>query len=157
MVREPKPSKPSDAPAKPRKRPKLLTRARTVDSVEWHRRAVELRTQGRTYQQIADELGVSVGGAHVAVTRYLEETRAISREGAEEIRRLELDRLDRILSTIGPQAEGGDLAAVDRVLRLQERRAHLLGLDAPKASSVTVDARPDVVKALMNLAVEVKP
>ena len=146
----------TDRPARRKWKPKRLTVAATVEAVGWHRKAVELRTQGWTFQRIADELGVSVASAHNAVTRYLEETRAISREGAEEIRRLELDRLDRILATIGPLAEGGDLAAVDRVLRLQERRAHLLGLDAPKASSVVVDARPDVVKALMGLAVEVK-
>ena len=146
----------TDKPARRKRKPRLSTQRRTVDCVDWHRQAVELRTQGWTFQRIGDELGRPVSSVYQAVVKYLEETRAISREGAEEIRRLELDRLDRILATIGPQAEGGDLAAVDRVLRLQERRAHLLGLDAPKSSSVTVDARPDVVKALMGLAVEIK-
>lgn len=149
-----------DAKATSRKGPKggigRKSQARTVDAVEWQRRAVELRTQGWTYQRIADECGVSVSAAYQAVVRYLEETRAISREAAEEVRRLELDRLDRMLAVIGPKAEDGDLAAADRVLRIQERRASLLGIDAPKASAVTVDARPDTVKALMALALVTK-
>lgn len=145
-----------DEAAKPKRKKRQKTVAPVVKATAWHRQAVELRTRGFTFAQIGEACGVTTQAAHWAVCKYLEETRAISREGAEEIRRLELDRLDRILATIGPQAEGGDLAAVDRVLRLQERRAHLLGLDAPKASSVVVDARPDVVKALMGLAVEVK-
>lgn len=127
------------------------TQPRTLEAVGWHRQAVELRTQGRTYVQIAEQLEVSTSAAHKAVADYLEQTRAVSREAAEEVRRLELDRLDRILAAIGPLAEGGDLAAVDRVLRIQERRASLLGLDAPRASLVAVDARPDTVRALMAL------
>jgi hypothetical protein len=146
----------TDKPAKRKRKPRRRTMSQSVAAVSWHKQAVDLRIRGLTFAQIGEACGVSMSAAYQAVTRYLEETRAISREGAEEIRRLELDRLDRILATIGPLAEGGDLAAVDRVLRLQERRAHLLGLDAPKASSVVVDARPDVVKALMGLAVEVK-
>lgn len=124
---------------------------RTVDAVDWQRRAVELRTQGWTYQRIADECGVSVSTAYAAVVRYLEETRAVSREHAEEIRRLELDRLDRMLAAFGPRAEDGDAAAADRVLRIQERRAKLLGLDAPAETRSTIDAHPDTVRALMAL------
>lgn len=54
-------------------------------------------------------------------------------------------------------AEGGDLAAVDRLLRIQERRASLLGLDAPRAQLVAVDARPDTVRALMALVTNSNP
>jgi hypothetical protein len=127
------------------------TQPRTLEAVGWHRQAVELRTQGRTYVQIAEQLEVSTSAAHKAVADYLEQTRAVSREAAEEVRRLELDRLDRVLAVVGPMAEGGDLQAVDRLLRIQERRASLLGLDAPKAQLVAVDARPDTVRALMAL------
>lgn len=133
-----------------RGRPKK-TQANAIRSTEWKARAVEMRLAGHTYAQIGAACGVVPQQAHQAVTRYLEDTRAVAREHAEDIRRLELDRLDRILAAIGPLAEGGDLAAVDRVLRIQERRASLLGLDAPKAQLVAVDARPDTVRALMAL------
>jgi hypothetical protein len=125
------------------------TQPRSLEAASWHRQAVELRTQGRTYVQIAEALQVSTSAAHKAVADYLEQTRAVSREAAEEVRRLELDRLDRVLAVVGPMAEGGDLQAVDRLLRIQERRASLLGLDAPRAQLVAVDSRPDTVRALM--------
>lgn len=127
------------------------TSADVLKATDWKRTAVEMRTKGHTYSQIADVVGVSVQAVHQAVMHYLEATRAVSREAAEEVRRLELDRLDRVLAVVGPMAEGGDLQAVDRLLRIQERRASLLGLDAPKAQLVAVDARPDTVRALMAL------
>jgi hypothetical protein len=135
-------------PGRPRR---AVTGPRTVDCIEWHRRAVELRTSGRTYDQIATECGVSHSAAYKAVSTYLEQTRALTREAAEDVRRLELDRLDRVLAVVGPMAEGGDLQAVDRLLRIQERRASLLGLDAPRSQLVAVDGRPDTVRALMAL------
>jgi hypothetical protein len=141
-----------DAPKRKRGRPKRQTTApRSVDCIDWHKTAVEMRTRGHTYQQIADACGVSMSAAYKAVCTYLEQTRAIAREAAEEVRRLELDRLDRMLAAFGPRAEDGDAAAADRVLRIQERRAKLLGLDAPAESRTTVDAHPDTVRALMAL------
>lgn len=122
-----------------------------LDSAKWQAVAVEMRTKGHTYLQIGTACGVTSQAAQQAVVKYLEQTRAISREAAEDVRRLELDRLDRVLAVVGPMAESGDLAAVDRLLRIQERRASLLGLDAPRASLVAVDARPDTVRALMAL------
>lgn len=127
------------------------TSADVLNATNWKRTAVEMRTKGHTLAQIADVVGVSLQAVHQAVTQYLEATRAVTREAAEDIRRLELDRLDRVLAVVGPMAEGGDLQAVDRLLRIQERRASLLGLDAPKAQLVAVDARPDTVRALMAL------
>lgn len=141
-----------DAPKRKRGRPKRQTTApRSVDCIDWHKTAVEMRTRGHTYQQIADACGVSMSAAYKAVCTYLEQTRAIAREAAEEVRRLELDRLDRMLAAFGPRAEDGDVQAADRVLRIQERRAKLLGLDAPAESRTTVDAHPDTVRALMAL------
>lgn len=134
-----------------KRKPRRATQPATVAAATWRERAVELRTQGWTYARIAKECGVSIQSAYQAVVRYLEETRAVSREHAEEIRRLELDRLDRMLSAFGPRAEDGDAAAADRVLRIQERRAKLLGLDAPAETRSTIDAHPDTVRALMAL------
>lgn len=94
---------------------------------------------------------MSVQAAHQAVTAYLEATRAVSREAAEEIRRIELDRIDRMLAAVSPQAEDGDLQAVQTAIKLQERRAKLLGLDAPAETRTTHDAAPDVVRQLMAL------
>jgi len=47
------------------------------------------------------------------------------------LRALELLRLDELLNALWDTAIAGDLKAVDRVLKVMERRAKLLGLDAP--------------------------
>jgi len=63
------------------------------------------------------------------------ETAAI--ETAEEIRRLELERLDAMLFAIGPEVRKGSYGAIDRALKIMERRARLLGLDAPVKGALT--------------------
>ena len=64
-----------------------------VDAAQRDAQALELRAAGATYRQIAQRLGVSVSTAHECVTRGLDRTR---REPAEQLRELELERLDRL-------------------------------------------------------------
>jgi hypothetical protein len=112
---------------KPRRIPK-------AEVLEKERRALEMRRAGADYASIAAQLGyANKGGAHKAVTSALARTIGETVEDAGELRRVEADRLDRLQLAIWPQAMRGDLNAVDRVLRLFERRARLLGLDAAPA------------------------
>lgn len=46
-------------------------------------------------------------------------------------RSIELEKLQGLEHAVMPKALAGDLPAVDRALRVQERRSRLLGLDAP--------------------------
>jgi hypothetical protein len=102
-------------------------------------RALELRTAGKGYEAIAAELGYGgPSGAHKAVMAGL---KATLREPAEELRTLELERLDRLLSSLWPVAVRGDQGAVDRVLRVMGRRAKYLGLDAPASLDVEAAVR----------------
>jgi hypothetical protein len=60
----------------------------------------------------------------------------------EEHRELELDRLDNLQRTYWQPAVAGNLRAADFVLRVIDKRAKLLGLDAPlkvQAEVVTYD------------------
>ena len=139
------------APKRRGRPPRPVTGPRTVERIDWHRTAVDMRAKGHTYQQIADACGVSMSAAYKAVCTYLEQTRAIAREAAEDVKRIELDRLDRMLAAVAPKAEDGDLQAVQTAIKLQERRAKLLGLDAPAETKSTIDAHPDTVRALMAL------
>lgn len=68
---------------------------RTADTAIRDNRAAELHGQGWSYQRIADELGLaSKGHAHDAVTRAFAD---IPTEGAEEAKRLDLERIDRLI------------------------------------------------------------
>ena len=60
-----------------------------------------------------------------------------AQEAADEVRALELARLDALLAALWPQQ--GEPAVVDRVLRIMERRAKLLGLDAPTRVDAVLD------------------
>jgi len=97
-------------------------------------RVVELRLMGRTYEEIAKECGYrSASGAWQACQRARVE---IIIEPLEELRHLELMRLDDALLSISDRAFSGDLPAINMMLKIMDRRAKLLGLDkAAKAST----------------------
>ncbi len=116
--------------------------ARTLDTAERDGRACALRRDGATYQEIADRLGFADrSAARHAVERALA---AAVREPAAELRELELMRLDRLYLVASELLDGDDLdvrlKAVDRLVRISERRSRLLGLDAPtKIEGFTID------------------
>jgi len=110
-----------------------------------------MRAAGAEWQAISDVLGYgSKSNAHRAVSAALA---AAPNEAVEELRRLELLKLDAlsapawaILDAPHPLVSAGRvmawdgeplrdpqpvLAAVDRLLRISERRCRLLGLDSP--------------------------
>lgn len=100
-----------------------------IDAAERQRKALEARKAGATYDQIARQLNYgSTSAAHKAVMTALRKT---IQEPADELRQLELTRLDALLIPVWGQAMKGSLPAIDRAIRIMERRAKLLGLDAP--------------------------
>lgn len=138
-------------------------RRREPAQVERDARAVEHRRNGLTYRQIAAALGFSsMASAYDAVQRGLTDTVA---ETNDEVRRLELDRLDHLARAalkvlakphlvvsqgrVAKHPETGEplidsgpvLSAIDRLLNIQARRAKLLGLDSPtKVEMISLDA-----------------
>lgn len=109
---------------------------------------LEYRRQGGTYRQIAETIRQEIGEerlpkgwderyAYMDLKRELERVRSEVAETAEEVLSLEVKRLDEMLTRIYPVALGSDKVppdprAIDRVLRIMERRSKLLGLDAPE-------------------------
>lgn len=66
------------------------------------------------------------------VRTALADRRAELNDDVDELRALEADRLDRLFFVAYKKAvRDQDLAAIDRTLRIMERRARLLGLDMP--------------------------
>lgn len=95
-------------------------------NAELMRQALELRKQGWSYTQIGQQLGITSRRAarlvHQALSRWVGEI-------AEDVRLLELQRLDALLAAYWEPALKGDGTAADRVLRIMEQRAKLLGLN----------------------------
>jgi hypothetical protein len=125
-------------------------------------RAIDMRRNGATYDQIGQQLGISTSGAAQIVKRVLD--RHVT-EALPDVRKLELDRLDQLQlaallvlrrehwlvqagKVVIDQAglpmrdDGPTLAAIDRLVRIGESRRRLLGVDAPVRHEVkffTVD------------------
>lgn len=137
---------------------------RTPDTAERDADACKLRNLGHSYDEIAAQLGfANRSAAYKAVERAM---RLTVQEPAAAQRTLQLARLDLlfreawavlkaehvainngrvIMNPANPEEplrdHGPVLAAIDRLLKIEERRAKLLGLDAPvRAELITVDA-----------------
>ena len=104
---------------------------RKAISVDTKVAALELRKQGVTYAKIAEMLGL--GGPSSAYAAVVTGMKEVLQEPAEELRTLEVTRLDALIEKLWPQLDHPllGLQAVDRVLKVMERRARLLGLDSP--------------------------
>lgn len=100
-------------------------------SVELQAKALELRRMGLGYVEIGNQLGLKKSQAHRLVVAGMAEARAQIGASADELRTEELSRLDGMLAGLWPRARKGEVVAVDRVLKIGERRAKLLGLEAP--------------------------
>ena len=115
--------------------PKKTRRSRRTSIAVRQRgqQAIKLRMAGATITQIASQLGyANESGAYKAIMRELEQTAQDMGESTEAVRQLELKRLDQMQFPIWNQVLSGDQGAITTTLRIQERRASLMGLDAPK-------------------------
>ena len=107
------------------------TSVRRIRSTEKTLKALELRKRGLNYTQIGEKLGCHRSTACRYVLSELENLAERCREEAVHVRDLELQRLDELyLIAYRAIIRGNDLAGIDRCLRIMERRAKLLGLDA---------------------------
>lgn len=114
----------------------------TPDTIEAQKRvvkALEMRAMGMTYQQIADSPyetgpgGMMYGGdrhnCRRAIVSAYEET---IKEPADEVRQLEIQRLDMIIQGLAMKGLfKGNVPVVKAGILAMNRRAKLLGLDAP--------------------------
>ena len=114
-----------------------VTSARRLKGIERREAAVRLRIAGRSYPEIAAELGMSQSGAHKTVTVALAGLRERCNENAEQLRTLETERLTAVVcdaDAILRRPEAADsnrLRALELKVRVSESLRKLWGLDAP--------------------------
>ena len=120
---------------------------RLIDARVREGQVLELRRDGLTFESIARRLGyASSAGAYKAFKRAMDRT---VREPADEIRRIELERLDYYLECLAPHIAKGRGYAIEKAIMIQDRRARLLGLDAPTKHQLTVsDAMTQEIEQL---------
>lgn len=113
------------------------TSGRKVTAENRRIEALELRKQGFSYDEIAARLGVSKAAAYKSVRTALDTLKDEVYEGAEALRILEMERLDSLFEKAYSAAMAGDLVAIDKAVKVMERRARLCGLDAAVRSEIS--------------------
>jgi hypothetical protein len=124
---------------------KSMTAAVKIRIAERRAMALELRKQGGTFRQIAEQLagrdGVSVkydeSHAFRDIQAELARLNTENQELVREIRDLELLRLDAMLCIYWPKAMEGDYQAFDRVLAILDRHARIFGFYQDTAFQAT--------------------
>ena len=104
--------------------------------LEREHRVVKLRTQGRTYESIAKELGYAdASGAREA---WLRATKRAPVDNINEYRQIQMNRLESLVAILWPKIEAGDLQAFPHLMSALKEEATILGLYAPKESKLEV-------------------
>jgi hypothetical protein len=99
---------------------------------------LNLRIAGWSHAQIGDAVGLSRTQVSTFIAAELFATRKLADQALEDLRTLELARLDDALKALWPRVLSADTRAVDVYLKISERRAKLTGMDAPERQ-VTLD------------------
>ena len=114
--------------------------------IEFRRRAWELRIAGLTQQQIGAKLGLSQS----IVSRMLARARADATEATHTVAATatteQVARLDRMLTALWEKVRNGNERAIESALRIEERRAKLLGLDAAVRKEVDITTAGKAVR-----------
>lgn len=106
-------------------------------------KALDLRADGLTFNEIGAQLKITGSGARKLVERALERLREENAEGRKHLRDIETRRLDRMLRALGPALREGEPEACKIALKIQERRAKLYGLDEPEKAEVKFEGTMD--------------
>lgn len=111
----------------------------SIHRLEAQKLALEYRKEGLGYDEIASRMGISRNAAAQAVKKALKSLLADTREVAEDVVALEVARLDEMLVPTLRMARAGNLEAVDRALKIQDRRAKYLGLDQAIKTQISIE------------------
>lgn len=109
-----------------------------VHAAQRREQAVNMRIGGATFAQIGKQLGMTRQGARQAVQAALYATAKSTEEKADELRVLEMHRLDALQAANWQDAMNGDIQKGKLLLSIMTRRAAMLGLDAPTKTEMRV-------------------
>jgi DNA-binding CsgD family transcriptional regulator len=133
----PAPNATGPSPAKPRPKrifANLPSHPRMIIAKDRRARCLEMRIAGLSEREIAARLGVSKTQVVRMLATSLDALNASEMNGAQRLRRIELERCEKMMKGLMPHFR--DPRYVDSLLRIQERAANYLGLDAPKREEV---------------------
>lgn len=102
-------------------------------------RAWDMRVKAYTFAQIGKALGLSASNAYVMVCKHREYLKAESMETAEQLRDMEISKLDAAENRLWEALDQRQDLTVDqiskaaeKIVKISESRRKLTGLDAPQ-------------------------
>ncbi len=111
-------------------------------------RAYDLRLRGWSYRQIGAEMGVS----HVTAMRWINEYMAeVTLPLIDEVRKQEVDRMQRYLKALEERVNDGDDKAISLSIKISERLCKMLGADMPQQIQVEKSEVTQVDLAIQDL------
>jgi len=93
--------------------------------------------RGMNYRRIGEKYGVSHQMVSEAIRGYLKQLRAISLRSVVEYRQVQLERIQAVYNALWPNVMRGKVDAINALIRVMDREARLLGLDAPTRVDIT--------------------
>jgi hypothetical protein len=115
------------------------SKVRKLARAKLRAKAMSLRVAGRTMVQIAKALDVSIPTVNKLLGESLQEFQAEEKEACQKLRATTCARLDVMVGKLWPLVQQGDSSAILAVVKIEERRAKLLGLDKPAQVKVSVE------------------
>lgn len=97
---------------------------------------VDLRIKGYSLREIAAQIGSEQTQVARVLQRHFESLVAPS---VDELREIQNEQIDQVIKAVFPDAVAGKYPAIDRLIKLWQRKATLNGLD--NTAPATVDAR----------------
>lgn len=114
-----------------------------------------MRKAGISFAAIAKDVNVSKRQVLRDFRRALDEAACGRLMNIRTERAFELQRLELAILALIKKVRGGDLAAIDRWLRLCESRRRLLGLNMKSRKSLkNINASQDAIKTYIGLDIE---
>mgnify|MGYP003113166768 CR=1 FL=1 len=95
---------------------------------------LRLRRRGHSISAISEMLSIPISSVQSSLSGAYK--KLVQEHEAIEARQLELDRLDEVQASYYEPAVEGDHKAAEVVFKAMDRRAKLLGLDAPEQKKV---------------------
>jgi len=116
---------------------------RSIDptTAQRHRKVIELRIAGSTFDEIATDVGYA--GRQSAKKAYDTALKRWAIESVEQQRIIQAERLDALWRVAFAAVEAGDLNQIGNCLRIEKRRAELWGLDQPETRPYPEPFEPD--------------
>lgn len=104
----------------------------------------KLRLQGKNYRDIAEEMGIGLGSVHEYLREMREAIEKLNLERAKEEKELDLERIDLAMQACMDRVTAGthNNRDIETLIKVSERRAKMLGYDAPTTSKTELSG-PD--------------